>query len=412
MIDLPDGKTGQWKGIRGNNVNLRSNPNNEVNYTVAVLDAGDLVLTTGEGDDGWNRIRLVGPKLTTVRGLLKADDSAMERRQDRITITGGRHGLKIPNRNAKTDEGYDPFRCASEFGTIAKGDEIEVTGEFKDARGNTWYLVTPPSTSEVWVHRAYLETIEGGSLPSVRLEKGRLVMGEGSPSPTEEETEDAVPLVDIDDLEESVDPVVTMQEGEEAEEALRNEAPMDVTILDDVSLADAEEKWEEIRSAPQDESELQAMQLIYAAIADRDTTGEEGRERALRRMKQIDIQRDLQKGIDALRRIELRNEVDKDRIEAIREALLDRSDYTVIGRLRRSRIYDGGRLPLLFRLEDPASGRTIAYVKPMEGMPLRAGVGRIVGIVGTEVQDLTRRIKIVTPYRFEIDLTEERQTEE
>ena len=87
--------------------------------------------------------------------------------------------------------------------------------------------------------------------------------------------------------------------------------------------------------------------------------------------------------------------------------MLDRSDYTVIGRLRRSRIYDGGRLPLLFRLEDPGSGRTIAYVKPVEGMPLGEGVGRIVGIVGNERQDLNRRIKIVTPYRFEIDLTEE-----
>ena len=60
------------------------------------------------------------------------------------------------------------------------------------------------------------------------------------------------------------------------------------------------------------------------------------------------------------------------------------------------------------RSSSVVSGRSeIAYIQPAERHALGQGVGRIVGIVGGERQDLSRRIKIVTPYRFEIDLTEE-----
>ena len=285
---------------------------------------------------------------------------------------------------------------------VQTGDELAVTGEFQDERGKTWYLVAPPAASELWLHSSHLEKTESdkGIVPTPAV---IAVVDDGSA----EEQPPPPPPIDIDDLGDADTPEVTFEEPVEPEPVEEETPLVDAEILADVSLEDAENKWEEIRRSPQDESELEAMQLIYTAISERDTTSDDDRERAEMRIKQIGIQRQLQEGIDALQRIEKRNDVDKDRIETIREALLDRSDYTVIGRLRRSRIYDGGRLPLLFRLEDPGSGRTIAYVKPIEGMPLGEGVGRIVGIVGNEREDLNRRIKIVTPYRFEIDLTEE-----
>ncbi|MFW6032860.1 MAG: hypothetical protein ACOCTI_05760, partial [Phycisphaeraceae bacterium] len=55
--------------------------------------------------------------------------------------------------------------------------------------------------------------------------------------------------------------------------------------------------------------------------------------------------------------------------------------FDIVGQLRASSVYDGETLPRLFRVVDPDSGRTIAYVEP--GDAIDAGMpGQVVGIVG------------------------------
>ena len=402
--------------MRSSDVSLRSEPNNAANYSVAVVATGDLLVTTGGNDQGWTRVRVVPSGLDGVRALVKLDEGAMDRQGDVLVVTGGTHDLRMPNANARTEDGYDPFRCWSSFGEATTGDRLFITGEFVEPRGDgaTWFEVLPPESAELWVHRAHLDDVDEADVPeSVAIQ---VVPVTAEPeTPTEETPIDPAvePVVDIEDVEEptdepgNVEPEIVIEDPETSEPETAEPMRLAPELLADVTLQDAESTWETIRRQPQNESELETMQLIYTAISERPETTEDDRQRAEARIKQIAIQRDLQRGIDSLRRIEQRNAVDKERIESIREALLDRSDYTVIGRLQRSRIYDGRRLPLLYRLEDPSSGRTIAYIQPAEGMPLGQGVGRIVGIVGGERQDLSRRIKIVTPYRFEIDLTEE-----
>jgi hypothetical protein len=434
-VRFSDGVEGRWKAIRSDNISLQSGPDNEINYTVITLGEGDLVATTGELDSGWNRIRLVGPRLSALRGLVEAAPESAELREDILVVTGDQLEVKAPNQNARIDDRYDPVRCWSELATVPTGGRLQVTGEFTDRNGRTWYEVTPPVNAEIWVHRAYLTDARDQDLPWIDGvdDSGRpRVIGEDSNADSNADSQVArIDRVVADDPDRPrIDPVVDLEDITEQDRSATEKTPaevvfeeddaketdtpepkpvqlVDAAILADVTMDDAEAKWNEIRRLPEDESELEAMTLIYTAISERKTTGEQDRTRAELRIKQIGIQRDLQRGIDSLSRIERRNEVDKSRIEAIREALLDRSDYTVIGRLKRSRVYDGKRLPELYRLEDPGSGRTIAYVQPTPGIPLGEGVGRVVGIVGSERDDGSHRIRIVTPYRFEIDLTED-----
>lgn len=58
--------------------------------------------------------------------------------------------------------------------------------------------------------------------------------------------------------------------------------------------------------------------------------------------------------------------------------------YNVIGRLVASTVYDGQRLPLMYRIQspEPAMARTLGYLIPDPKMDLSGKVGQIVGVLG------------------------------
>jgi hypothetical protein len=78
--------------------------------------------------------------------------------------------------------------------------------------------------------------------------------------------------------------------------------------------------------------------------------------------------------------------------------------YVVVGRLSASTIYDGTRLPLMYRVQTvggTVSGRTLGYVRPQEGVDPERYIGAIVGIVGEANLDPALRLNIVTPTRID-----------
>jgi hypothetical protein len=78
--------------------------------------------------------------------------------------------------------------------------------------------------------------------------------------------------------------------------------------------------------------------------------------------------------------------------------------YNVVGRLVASTVYDGKRLPLMFRVLSPesTSARTLAYVAPGSGFNLTDKVGRVVGVVGEAKLDESLRVNIIVPARIDV----------
>ncbi|MEO0587016.1 MAG: hypothetical protein AAF078_05195 [Planctomycetota bacterium] len=71
------------------------------------------------------------------------------------------------------------------------------------------------------------------------------------------------------------------------------------------------------------------------------------------------------------------------------------TDYDAVGRLLASSVYNGASLPLMFRLVEPSSGRTVAYVKPGLIEDSRAMLGRIVGVLGPMRYDPVLKLNVV-----------------
>ncbi len=475
-VVFADDVEGVWKRLRTDKKSIRTSPDGQTNYAFAQLDRGGLLCVIAETPNGWCQVRLVGPDLDTVRGLVKARVGMIELDGDVATIVRGSHDIQAPSvatRGGDAAEAVDPTRSYLPFLSVGVGETLQVTGTITDDQGDVWYEVVPPLAATGWIHRGYLEPVPDEDLPVTQgtdaagrprfVHPGDAVAAESSDPRPEQEAADAgsapdedttglgagptpdtnsgtdtgaptnpgdgigaqestskpgsepgmrgEPEVDLRDVEPTpAEPEITFESADSDDPTPTSETDppaLEKTRLDTITLAEAEAIYTTIRSSPENEAELEALELIYRSIAERDSAPSEARSRAQIRLGQIEIQRELQRRIDTLRRLESRTNIDRERIEAIREALLDRADYTAIGRLSRSRIYDGRTLPLLYRLQDPTSGRTTAYVRPDESLSIGAGIGRIVGIVGTERVDPSYRIRIITPERFEIDLTEE-----
>ncbi len=78
-----------------------------------------------------------------------------------------------------------------------------------------------------------------------------------------------------------------------------------------------------------------------------------------------------------------------------------RATFTVVGRLVPSVIYDGQRLPKLYRVVsiDQVGTRTIAYVADDEDLELAQKVGRVVGMSGPISIDPTLGVRLISSQR-------------
>lgn len=81
------------------------------------------------------------------------------------------------------------------------------------------------------------------------------------------------------------------------------------------------------------------------------------------------------------------------------DRLIANRQYLVAGRLVPSTVYDGGRLPLMYRLVsiDPAINRTIAYIVPSPELQLEQKTGAIVGVLGDGTIEPSSLVQIIRP---------------
>jgi hypothetical protein len=103
-----------------------------------------------------------------------------------------------------------------------------------------------------------------------------------------------------------------------------------------------------------------------------------------RRIAALELRRDLRS--EKLRQEETRRTIDT-QVTSLRQRILELESqrvYTVIGRLIPSAVYDGSRLPMLYRIEspEPGSARTLGYLQPDPKLDLSSKLGVVVGIEG------------------------------
>lgn len=122
------------------------------------------------------------------------------------------------------------------------------------------------------------------------------------------------------------------------------------------------------------------------------------------RLELLALRLDHQKTSRAIRELQDRAKRGADDIAERIKKLAKGREYQVVGRMMASVLYDGKRLPLLYRVVsiDTNVSRTVAYLSPAPGQSLDSFLGAIVGVNGDGTNDPGARVRVITPTQIEI----------
>jgi hypothetical protein len=172
--------------------------------------------------------------------------------------------------------------------------------------------------------------------------------------------------------------------------------------LRQVTYNDLESKWKRVRNEPAESAELDALRERYVALADDEVTPPATRQLAKYRIEQIAVRMDVQNALLELAERQQARQKTIDGVADIAFAMKNRLPYDAIGRINASTVYDGDRLPLLYKLVDSTTGHTIAYVIPGPNSKPSEALGLNVGIKGTRRYDETLRVNVITPESIDV----------
>jgi len=182
-----------------------------------------------------------------------------------------------------------------------------------------------------------------------------------------------------------------------------NIAPADPLRRRTGTVEQLEQTFQRLWREPILNAEVDELVVEYTRAIASETS--EGRSRALnQRLDALRLRQDFR---DRLRR----QEEDKARSESRRSVLTEQllivergRVYTIIGELQPSTVYDGDRLPLMFRVLSVGgvAPRTLGYLRPTEEFTLKQMVGQVVGVIGNATLDPSLKLNVITPVRVDV----------
>ncbi len=165
--------------------------------------------------------------------------------------------------------------------------------------------------------------------------------------------------------------------------------------------------YDEASSKPVEQAELDTVIAEFQRTIDSlgKTPDDERLSKQLApRLKVLKMRAELQASMKKNSEVTTSLRRQSDEVAAQVAALNKLRQYDTVGKLVGSTVYDGKRLPLMYRIvsAEPTSARTLAYIAPRSAEGLSDKIGRVVGVAGDSHFDPSLRVNIITPVRIDI----------
>jgi hypothetical protein len=400
-------------------------------YPFGEVKTGDLVKVIGEKFT-WIRVLVDGPAFREFFGyvrLLKADAGLVRLDANAKKIrTLGPVDLKAPNLNTR----FDPRNSWKAILILEPDVELTVLETIETER-EIVYKVVLPKKAEGWISASFIQRAtpeqvaawtEAMTHPQAKapaadtpaVDADQTPPGEAEPVLAREE-QTVTPVTQQPTTSPTAATTTRPQPsatpaGREEPGAPTGQAPPDSTQATEppapapseaqAQLEGLEAAYQQLCKEPIETAEVLPLRDLYLKLAEEHPDSRRIARYASARAEQLAIWSELQERRAELARLRKRLDLSAEEAEAFRLALENTADYVAVGRLAASTVYDGRFLPKLFRVQDPATGRTIAYLRPDDGFDLTEMLGQLVGIVGTKAYDGGLRLNTIQPKRIDL----------
>ncbi|MBI1375628.1 MAG: hypothetical protein GC159_23200 [Phycisphaera sp.] len=163
----------------------------------------------------------------------------------------------------------------------------------------------------------------------------------------------------------------------------------------ELTLADIEAKFKAEMAKPTKEQAIGELRFEYEKLLTSPDLAEADRSLATARVDLLKIRQDLQASLAEIHTF--REQIAESQKEAAEALAAKPKNYTAVGRLAASTLYNGERLPRLYRIVDPIEGLTLAYVRTTDDSgDVTRFVGLYVGVIGDKQYDPALKLNIIT----------------
>jgi len=374
-------------------------------YRVGELASGALVLVDGEGG-GWSRVSY------------PSDATAFVRVED-VTVEGTSVKIKEPTRlkAANSAAGYAGSWRALLSQPLPAGTVLRMIEPAKDGESVVGYRVRAPDVARAFVETRLLRKATQAEAVAI---KSRIpaapTPAATTPTPATSPTSPATaPGTDL------TAPLATTPGGtptaaptETGPVTITQQTAPGATATTPVAPAPAapetpeQRRWSNVNNLERTFQNVWRQPILAAEVDELMAQYDA----ALAQETNANRRRSLQQRRDALQlRVDFRNQlrtmeesraqIDQQTIrlsDQIRQLEASRY-YTIVGQLQPSTVYDGQRLPLMYRVVSVGgtAPRTLGYIKKTERFDLDAMLGRVVGVIGDAVIDRSLQLNIITP---------------
>lgn len=415
--------------VKGNDVYVRCGAA-ESYYPFTKLKDGDFVKVTGSKFE-WSRVVTAGPAFDEAFGYIKygkAETGRFRLAGDKNSgVTLGKTDVIAPNLDSKNNP-KESWKAIVRLDADQTLRVLDVSESEKDVI----LKVALPDSATGWVSTAYLEpaTPEQSKQWTENLATWQRAKAEdakkaaqtastknnekpaSAPPPAESSTTNtgtetaSLPepaFVPVESEPATAVPTMNVPEPTVTAAPPKKDEPK-LPTWNDLEAALKRLQREAIETA-----EVTPLRELYLDLAQRSANDARISKYALGRADQLQVWADLQQKRNEVDAARQRAKMSVEEAIAVQKALESSAEYVAVGRVAASTIYDGTNLPKLLRLQDAATGRTIAYLQPDEEYQVVNLIGNLVGIVGEKHYDGGMRLNIVEPKRIDLLLPEERQ---
>ena len=419
-------------------------------YPVAKVNRGTILRASGE-TDGWLSVDY----LPGMHVVIKADEG--ERRGDKVALTR-RSRLRALSMETPTLEESFRFVC-DEF--LLPGTELKYVGDIKDNAGQpAGFIVEAPACARGFVlardvmdaaapalapapapvaapaqaptgtpgttpaptgtQAAPVQTAPAQPVPAPAVTQPSPAPSTGAPSggTAPADSSIAVPgnapavqqpaATDSAGTTAPADPASTTTET--ADPALTSAPvlqPVAPAAPKGPTLRQLDRMYEDMLSKPVDATDPQELIEAYQTLAV-ELEATPGNNRTLRyidtRLQLLRLRSQARSLLPEIQALEDASKNAADNYQVTIDRLIQNRQYLVAGRLVTSTVYDGTKLPQMYRLVsiDPSISRTVAYIVPSPELELEQKVGAIVGVLGDGKIEPSALVQIIRPTVVEI----------
>lgn len=366
---------------------VRSAPNAESGYPFGMLGKGAKVRVVQE-DLGWARVSTGGESFREWFGFVVASPGVALSADGRSLKVSSRAEIRAP----RADANWAPDASWKPIGFLVSGDEITVLESVQGER-DVFYKVALTEKSSGWIPLSALSRANPApaSIPAeVDTETG------GSALPQNDPADAGSAEYAQDGATKPGDAAATQPDASAKPSTDAEARTQAVAKARRVRLSDLEAIFKKLQKESMESAEYVQLKDRVLAIADEAASKMEA-SNARTLAEQIDIRIEAQDALARIAEAKRRREADVKAIADLRLADEARRGYDAVGRINASAVYNGERLPLLYRLQDPVTGQTISYIVPGPSFELGPMLGLLVGVKGPTRFDESLRLNVVTP---------------